>query len=119
MIRQSYERFVNLGSVAVVSDPSSDSWAVSRYFYDKDGQRTASINALGYVSTQTYDGNGNVTKVTEYASAGSISADGKLILPGRSDDDRVAAFVYDKANRQVSQVVYATTDWSGFRFWVA
>ncbi|MFZ6760926.1 hypothetical protein ACO0K9_27285, partial [Undibacterium sp. Ji50W] len=64
---------------------------------------TASINALGYVTSKIYDANGNVTRITEYANAGSVDGNGKLVLPIRNDDDRITGFGYDKANRQISQ----------------
>ncbi|MFZ6723797.1 carbohydrate-binding protein, partial [Undibacterium sp. Ji49W] len=101
--RFSYDMFGNLSQAAVLSNPANDSWTVSRYFYDKKGQRTASINALGYVTTKTYDAVGNVTRSTEYASAGSININGSLTLPVSNDDDRTTVFAYDKANRQISQ----------------
>lgn len=101
--RYSYDVFGNLSQSAVLSNPANDSWAVSRYFYDKQGQRTASINALGYVSFKTYDAQGNVSSSTEYANAGSVDANGKLVMPINSSDDRTTLFAYDKANRQLSQ----------------
>ncbi|BBB62226.1 hypothetical protein UNDKW_3953 [Undibacterium sp. KW1] len=101
--RYSYDVFGNLSQTAVLSNPANDSWTVSRYFYDKQGQRTASINALGYVSFRTYDAQGNVISSTEYANAGSVDANGKLVFPVNSSDDRTTLFTYDKANRQISQ----------------
>ncbi|MFZ6761047.1 hypothetical protein ACO0K9_27920, partial [Undibacterium sp. Ji50W] len=79
--RFSYDVFGNLSQTAVLNNPETDSWDISRYFYDKKGQRTASINALGYVTSKIYDANGNVTRITEYANAGSVDGNGKLVLP--------------------------------------
>ncbi|MFZ6876475.1 hypothetical protein ACO0LF_30855, partial [Undibacterium sp. Di27W] len=101
--RYSYDVLGNLSQTAELSNPANDSWAISRYFYDKQGQRTASINALGYVSSRVYDAHGNVINSTEYANPGSVNAAGKLVLPLYSNDDRTTLFAYDKANRQISQ----------------
>ncbi len=103
--RYSYDAFGSLSQTSVLADPQSNNWNTSRYFYDKDGRRTAAINALGYVSTQSYDAAGNIVRTTEYATALSAtdSQASNLVLPAVSGDDRSIVYGYDKANRQTSE----------------
>lgn len=86
--------------VAVVSDASRDH--VGRAVYDRDGRLIYNINALGEVTKNTYDGNGNVTQSTRYvntipaSTAMTVAAVSAAIVANPARDQTVR-YTYDAA----------------------
>ncbi len=103
--RYTYNAFGQQVQAATLADAQSNTWATSTSYYDQDGRKTATVNALGYVSTQAYDAEGNVTRIAEYATATSNWTPVSLTLPTGSADDRVTSFAYDRLNRMTSQTL--------------
>ncbi|WP_374428136.1 LysM peptidoglycan-binding domain-containing protein [Ideonella dechloratans] len=96
-------RFYN--KVTEAADPSdvagSSSDRFDRYVYDAAGRCTYWSDATGAVTGNSYDQNGNLTKVVRYA----------LLAPGVSPDtvvgdshDRTTNFTYDAAGRKTWEV---------------
>jgi YD repeat-containing protein len=96
-------------------DPTANTWATTYFYYDERGQKTAQIDALGYVTTYEYDAAGNEIRTVEYAralEAGHWSLadydDPPVTTLATSPDDpagydRIRECVYDRLNRKVSE----------------
>ena len=44
-------------------------WSDQYYYYNERGEKTATVDALGYLTTFKYDAEGNLSETTEYAKA--------------------------------------------------
>jgi|GEM_PF-1052426 len=113
--RNTYNTFGELTQVAQQKNAST--WTLSTNFYDRRGKQTASVDALGYLTTQSFDMAGNVTMRIEYAKAVSWIGTGNLAgwtgavnaggtPPAQTADvnnDRRVDTVYDRYNRKISE----------------
>jgi YD repeat-containing protein len=72
-------------------------------YYDTLDRKTAALNALGTLSTWTYDANGNVTAVRVYGDAVALPATpgGTPPSPVNSANYRETLYLYDKDDRQI------------------
>ena len=99
--RHTYNAYGDLIQTRVLGSSPAD----SRFYYDRLGRQTASVDALGYVTERAYDAAGNLVSNTEFstrAEAGSWSATA-YARPTRHTDDRVTTYTYDQANRKTSE----------------
>ncbi len=87
-------------AVAAIDDPLRD--AHIRRVYDGLNRLVYSVDGLGSVTRQYFDGNGNLVKQVAYASTIAPDADPTSVV--ESGADRVALSAYDHANRVVYQV---------------
>src|SRR3569832_1637364 len=92
--------------MANVNPTSTSSDRVDINVYDAAGRAVYRINALGYVTKNTYDANGNVIQVRAYAKAISIPATPTLANVGTAinidaANDRIEYRAYDAENRLV------------------
>src|SRR5262249_44160326 len=106
--RNRYDAFGNLVRVDVLKNPLTDSWTSTNTYYDRAGQKTATVDALGYLTTWAYDVAGNVVAATEFATAiaswnGSNPAT-SIPTTALSADDRTVLSTYDRDNRKTSDV---------------
>lgn len=77
---------------------------VSTHYFDRRGLESASVDALGYLTTQTYDAFGNVTLRTEYANSTSLWDTTTYATPASdTSNDRRFAYSYDRENRRLSE----------------
>ena len=106
--KNAYSAFGDLTRTSVLKNPLSDSWTATNHYYNQLGQKTASVDALGYLTTQAYDAAGNVVALTESASAIALwngsSAPGAAPTAVISADDRTVLTTYDRADRKLSEV---------------
>ncbi|SAL10824.1 LysM peptidoglycan-binding domain-containing protein [Caballeronia telluris] len=88
--------------------PSVQRDELTRYAYDADGRLRFSVDALGYVTEQVYDANGNVVSRIAYATPVSLSGlpDAAALAntlraqtSAMHASDRITRTVYDAANR--------------------
>lgn len=86
-------------------------------YFDKLGRKTATVDALGYVTQHGYDEAGNLVSTKEFATAaraGSWSLTSAVPTPATSTDDRTTTWAYDRNNRKISEtrvgVAYSTGD---------
>lgn len=105
--RNSYNAFGDLSRVALLKNAVTDTWTTTEYFYDLRGGQTAIVDAMGYLTTQAFDGAGNIVDHTEYATAiaGWNSAVTHAAAPApvtSANDDRKITSVFDRNNRKVS-----------------
>jgi YD repeat-containing protein len=112
--RNTYNTFGELSQVALKK--SAGTWTLSTNFYDRRGQQIASVDAMGYVTKQAFDGAGNTVMRIEYARAvswagtsslagwtGAVNAGGTVPTPVlNANDDRTTTTVYDRLNRKTS-----------------
>lgn len=96
----SYDTFGNRVQERRLIDGPSSAWLTNTFFYDIRGLNTASIDGLGYLTTQDFDAFGNVTRVTEFAKPTL----GNSPVPSETSlDDRTTLIKYDLMNRQVER----------------
>lgn len=96
----SYDTFGNRVQERRLVDGPSNTWLTNTFFYDVRGLNTASIDGMGYLTTQDFDAWGNVTRVTEFAKP----ALGNSPVPSEASlDDRTTLIKYDLMNRQVER----------------
>jgi YD repeat-containing protein len=78
--------------------------------YDADGRLTFSLNGIGQLSQNVYDGSGNVIRQILYATAYTVSqaptqaALLNWVNTHTTADDRITRATYDAANRQVFSI---------------
>jgi len=101
--RNTYNAFGQLVQSAAQADTVSYAWATTTHYFDQDGRETATVDAMGYVTTQAYDAAGNLVRRTEYANATTNWTPDSLTLPSASDDDRTTTATYDQNNRKTSE----------------
>lgn len=85
----------------------------TRYYYNRAGQQTGQVDALGYLVTWDRDAWGNVTRLTRHANAVSGIQIGegttlealRAAVQADADNDRVTEYGYDRMNRVVSEAV--------------
>jgi YD repeat-containing protein len=114
--RTSYNAFGQVVQSSALADLPSDTWATTTSYYDLRGDKTASVDAMGYLTAQSFDAAGNVTAITEYANAVSGWTTQDHPTPVTSGADRSTTFAYDAGNRKVSQTwlgVVFSSDSSG------
>ncbi len=104
VVEYTYDAFGQAVEVKSLEDQTTDTWATTTHYFDRRGQEVATIDAMGFVSTQDYDAAGNVTKRVEYANPSAFwTAARGFAVPQGSEDDRTTGWAYDKLNRKVSE----------------
>lgn len=101
--RNTYNAFGQLVQSAAQADTLAYAWATTTHYFDQNGRETATVDAMGYVTTQAYDAAGNVVRHTEYANATTNWTPDSLTLPSESEDDRITTATYDQNNRKTSE----------------
>ncbi|MGC3997735.1 MAG: calcium-binding protein [Anaeromyxobacter sp.] len=117
-VEHSYNAFGELVRSDALVDPIRPLYASTTNTYNLRGQLETTVDALGYVTEQKYDAAGNLVRRTEYATElTGVTVEGRTSFAGpvaASDDDRVVAYAYDRANRKVSEtreLVLVTDDY--------
>ncbi|MWL90506.1 LysM peptidoglycan-binding domain-containing protein [Cupriavidus sp. SW-Y-13] len=103
--RTTFDAFGNTVQVSLLRNAVTNAWATTTNYFDLRGNQTASVDALGYLTTKSFDAAGNVVAQTEYASAlgaGSWSVSGYGAVTG-SAEDRTTTIAFDRANRKISE----------------
>jgi YD repeat-containing protein len=86
----------------------ADSWAVTTRYYDQRGNLVATVDPLANVTTQSFDGFGNLSSQTQYATSlsGWVAGDAPSSLgetPPPAASDRTTTYAYDSDNREILQ----------------
>ncbi|UIP21724.1 LysM peptidoglycan-binding domain-containing protein [Achromobacter deleyi] len=103
LTRTEYDAFGQAVAVHELVNPVSRVWATTTQYYDRRGNVTAKVDALGYVTTMSYDGLGNKTSVREYAKAASVWDAKSYTLPVTDLSDRLLTYTYDALGRNTSE----------------
>ena len=93
--------------VTIVPDAALD--RRTRYAYDAANRQIFMINALGFVTENAYDANGNVTKVVGYRNAVNLAGNPSVTtirtaITLDAANDRVVRTAYDRADRAVYRI---------------
>ena len=112
-----YNSFGQLVLQSQLVDLLSNTFANTYYYYDALGNKIASIDALGDISTYQYDAFGNLTQQTDYSkplASGSWSLAGyptptATTAQSSPNDpagyDRTTQYTYDQMNRKLTQTL--------------
>lgn len=103
LTRTEYDAFGQVVAVRELVNPVSQVWATTTQYYDRVGNMTARVDALGYVTTMSYDGMGNKTSVREYATATNIWNAQGYGLPVTHANDRLTTYAFDALGRKVAE----------------
>lgn len=101
--RNEYDAFGQVLAVRELVNPVSQVWATTTQYYDRLGNVTAKVDALGHVTTMSYDGNGNKTSMREYATAATVWNSQSYTLPVVHANDRVTTYAFDALGRMISE----------------
>jgi YD repeat-containing protein len=99
--------YTTVGTVVAALTANSTIDHTVRTIYDSRGEIRFSIDALGDVTQTQYDGVGNITQTTAYATVGSISGQPTLATmtawatANTSSSDRTYRYWYDNTGREV------------------
>ncbi|NML48462.1 LysM peptidoglycan-binding domain-containing protein [Ramlibacter sp. G-1-2-2] len=89
-----------------------DQWSLTTHYYDQAGREVATVDPLGYLTERSFDGRGNLKRLTEYATAVASWSDSAYAAPVAVVDDRITDYGYDRADRKTMEnrrnVEYAT-----------
>jgi len=98
---------------------SEDDWAISRSYYNTEGQKTASVDAEGYLTSYTYNEFGLLSNEVQYAVATTASEQGYL-APASNPKDRSLYFYYDAlgqlSSKTLRKVSYQRLTGAGSRY---
>jgi len=103
-----YNAFGDLTRVGLLKNAGQNTWAYTNNYYNQKGQQVASVDALGYLTTQAFDGAGNMTVRTEFAKAVAAwnPASAPAAVPTAVADalnDRQTIFAFDREDRKISE----------------
>ncbi|WP_029920453.1 toxin glutamine deamidase domain-containing protein [Nevskia soli] len=90
-----------LAQLIPATSPGHDQ--ISYTFYNGLGQVSASLNADSFLTANTYDLGGNLSKQIRYATAVGYSGSGGAPTPTISAQDQTQTWVYDALNRLSTQ----------------
>ncbi|MDN6886457.1 hypothetical protein QMO14_22970, partial [Variovorax sp. CAN2819] len=102
-----YNAFGNLTQVAELKNAQTQEWIRTNNYYDLRGQKIATVDALGYLTTEAFDGAGNMVLHKEYATAiagwnPNAASATPPVAPG-SGDDRATLYTYDLGGRKTAE----------------
>jgi YD repeat-containing protein len=103
--RNAYDAFGQLVQIQSQRNSKTNTWSTTTHYYDVAGRQTATIGALGHVTTRTFDVFGNLTQQKEYGTAlqtpWTISS---YSLPtATATEDRTTTYAYDRLNRKTTE----------------
>ncbi|WP_418124768.1 deaminase domain-containing protein [Variovorax sp. 160MFSha2.1] len=102
-----YNAFGNLTQMAELKNAQTQEWIRTNNYYDLRGQKIATVDALGYLTTEAFDGAGNMVLHKEYATAiagwnANAASATPPVAPG-SNDDRATLYTYDLGGRKTAE----------------
>lgn len=103
--RHSYNAFgdVTQSQVLKSQTASTSLWLTTTHYYDARGLETATVDALGNVTTQTYDAFGNVSSRVETNTPTTSWNSSSYTPVSEHSLDRKTRYSYDLDNRQSSE----------------
>ncbi|WP_169733781.1 RHS repeat protein, partial [Legionella fairfieldensis] len=95
-------------------------WATTRFQYDRDGLKVATLDAGHYLTTWSYNALGETEAERAYAQRAEVGANGEWTRPPVAAEDRWVVFAYDALSRLTAktfkQVSHARLTADGRRY---
>jgi YD repeat-containing protein len=102
--RSTYNAFGQVVQLQTLRNPLTSSWTLTKTsFYDRRGNVSAEIDALGHLTTMSYDASGNTTRRVEFAQSVASWSTSGYSAPTTTLDDRETSYAFDRNNRRVSE----------------
>lgn len=113
--RNVYNAFGELILQSILRNPRTNSWDDTYHYYDRRGNEVAQVDSFGYLTTRTFDGQGNLTRQVEYAralqqSTWSTTTYGAPVstTPQHQPNsaigyDRETRYSYDRKNQKIAE----------------
>lgn len=99
-----YNAFGEAVEVKALRNAVANAWSVTSNYYDGLGRQVGAVDALGHVTSRSYDVFGNLASTTEYARALAGPWTPALFqIPPSGAGDRTIRYGYDKGNRKVEE----------------
>ncbi len=99
-----YNAFGQVVQVQTLKNPLTNTWInTATNYYDLRGKQSATVNALGFLTTMAYDAEGNLVDRKEFAQAVASWNTASFSAPAASADDRETRYVYDRDDRKISE----------------
>lgn len=107
--RNVHDAFGAVVQSSVLQDSITQTWSSTYFYYDRLGRQSAMVDAMGYVTTDARDAQGNLVAHTESANATGARDIGGYGPPVASADDRTMLYAYDVLNRKTSETLRDVT----------
>ncbi|MBA3537894.1 MAG: LysM peptidoglycan-binding domain-containing protein, partial [Tatlockia sp.] len=98
-----YNAFGELSSISIKRNETD--WARTSYYYDKDGLKTARLDAEHYLTTYSYNSFGELAAEIDYADRATIWDEEGVTLPKTNSKDRHMVFSYDLLGRLTTKTL--------------
>jgi YD repeat-containing protein len=98
-----YNAFGELSSIAVKRNETD--WSMTSYYYDKDGLKTARLDAEHYLTTYRYNHFGELVAEIDYADRATIWDEETITPPKTNSKDRHIVFSYDLLGRLTAKTL--------------
>ncbi len=96
---------VKIDAEGTDAEGRSGHWRDTWHYFDAMGREYRTIDAAGYHTARTFDENGNLKSVTEFANVGDFPLPDSSLppaVPALSVEDRITEYDYDEHNQQTS-----------------
>lgn len=102
----SYNAFGDAVQVRQLRNAATSAWVSTFHYFDQSGRETATVDALRYLTTRSFDALGNLLEQTEYATAlaATPTLAGYGNAPATTQNDRVTSYIWDRANRKTAEI---------------
>jgi YD repeat-containing protein len=104
--KSGYNAFGELIKVSELVNRTRGTWADTTHYYDLGSRRKATVDAMGYLTTRSFDRVGNLTGQTEFdnaLTAGSWDTAAYAAVTPDAERDRASTWTWDKLDRKLSE----------------
>ncbi|MBA2657779.1 MAG: hypothetical protein H0U70_12490 [Tatlockia sp.] len=99
----SYNAFGEVSQISVKRNETD--WAKTSFYYDRDGLKTACLNAENYLSTYSYNDFGELAEEIEYANRTSNLDSESVTIPSVNAKDRHVVYSYDSLGQVTAKTL--------------
>ena len=109
--QNTYNAFGERTRQSVLLDASTNTWAHTRQYYNKLGQETASIDALGYLSERSYDRAGQIAQERQWAKVATNVSDSGYSAPQPAQAAAARGWTPPQSRASTASRATSTTRW--------
>ncbi|QDP72474.1 hypothetical protein FOG18_07845 [Legionella israelensis] len=84
---------------------NENEWLITHHYYDHEGQKTATIDAEGYLTSWNYNAFAEVNREYQYACRASSFNERDFTKPKKDLQDREVVFTYDRSGRMTAKIL--------------